>query len=326
MYELLERTRWATRFLVAAFVLSLVAGPILVVLAFEWPPETSLALLAVLAILATAAFLVGNPGVLTRLRPKTGESPLRVKAGSVLSEAAICMGVSPPPLIILDSVSMNAGASGDEPGTRVIITTTATIESLDRAALRAVFAHELAHFRDGDTTWYPLMTTMVRIGHLGSLLGAWALVGMLVLPGQMLVALAAASLAVPGLVLLLGAAPLLARLVQVAFLRIREYDADATAALALRDPAALARALVAMDERLNAVSGAGYATSHMFAMPPEGLLAESVLAVHPPVASRLERLRMANPSSEELNTIVGDYLEQRAVGCADRQESKLLDD
>lgn len=111
--------------------------------------------------------------------------------------------------------------------------------------------------------------------------------------------------------LLVGSAA--GRLAQVAFARTREYVADATAAMALRDPLSLARALISMDERLNTVDGARPASSHMYIMPPEGPFSRPILEMHPSVPSRLERLRMANPTDPELGRLVGDYFERRAT-------------
>jgi len=118
--------------------------------------------------------------------------------------------------------------------------------------------------------------------------------------------------------LLVGCALLLVgsaagRLAQVAFARTREYVADATAAMALRDPLSLARALIAMDERLNTVDGAHPASSHMYIMPPEGPFSRPILEMHPSIPSRLERLRMANPTDPDLARLVGDYFERRAT-------------
>jgi Zn-dependent protease with chaperone function len=103
------------------------------------------------------------------------------------------------------------------------------------------------------------------------------------------------------------------RLAQVAFARTREYVADATAAMALRDPLSLARALISMDARLNTVDGAHPASSHMYMMPPEGPFTRPILEMHPSVPSRLERLRMANPTDPELAELVGGYFERRAA-------------
>lgn len=119
------------------------------------------------------------------------------------------------------------------------------------------------------------------------------------------------ALLVACLLLVVGSAA--GRLAQVAFARTREYVADATAAMALRDPLSVARALISMDERLNTVDGAHPASSHMYIMPPEGPFLRPVLEMHPSVPSRLERLRMANPTDPELGKLVGDYFERRAL-------------
>jgi Zn-dependent protease with chaperone function len=318
VFELLERWRWATWALVVAFAISVTAGAVLLIAAFRPGLAETFVAAGLLAAAVGIGYLAGERGVVGRFGPKVGDSPLRAKADEALDEAAICFGESPPSLVLLDSISMNAAAVGDEPGRRVIITTTATVECLDRDALRAVFAHELAHFAHRDTIWYPVITLMTGLWRVAVALTLAAFAFGLAGGAVFLMLLLA-----PGLVLLFALGPFLARLAQVAFLRVREYEADAAAALSLRDPAALSRALIAMDGRLNTIEGAGMGTSHMFSMPPEQT---SILEVHPSVASRVERLRMANPSDQELSELVGDYLEQRAVQFADRERSRLLDD
>lgn len=310
MYDLLERSRHATELLLVLFVVSLVVIAFVLPAIVGWPVMFGFPILAGIIVVVAVVYALGDRGIVSALRPKVGEHPLRAKANESLSDAGICMGMAAPALVLLDSSAMNAAATGHDPGRRVVITTTATVEDLDPRALRAVFAHEIAHIHSGDTSAYPIMTAAIRVGRVVLTAGLVAF-----FYGSPL-SLRVGSVPAPSLVMLAGllvVLPLTARLMQVAFMRTREYAADAAAALAVRDPAALARALVAMDERLNTVAGAGIATSHMFAMAPETLSRRPILEVHPPVAKRLERLRVANPSDEELEGIEADYMQRRAL-------------
>lgn len=317
MYELLERTSWATGALLAVFGALTVAESLLLAMVFGRPLGEAAVAIAVVAVVFICGYLFGDRGILGTLRGRVPEHPLRAKAKRVMEEASLCMGVAAPGLVLLEGSALNAAALGREIGRRLIITTTATVETLDDDALRAVFAHELAHIRSGDTSLYPVMVVAVEVARLIFGVAFCIALAFVVWPGLYLVlaiVLRDPSIESPFALLALALTGVpLARLTQVAFMRTREYSADAAAALGTRDPMGLARALVAMDARLNSIDGAGTATSHMYAMPPESLWQRPFFEVHPPVAERLERLWLANPSDHDLAQLVGDYFEKRAL-------------
>jgi len=82
-------------------------------------------------------------------------------------------------------------------------------------------------------------------------------------------------------------------LVRFAVSRQREYLADATSVRFTRNPTGLIHALEKLEAAAEPFQGANRATQHMFIVNPfrnfgEG--ASALLATHPPLRSRIERL------------------------------------
>jgi len=94
------------------------------------------------------------------------------------------------------------------------------------------------------------------------------------------------------LVLLL-LSPLIAKLIQLAISRQREYLADSSGSLLTRYPEGLASALEKIADGPS-LKGAGRATAHLFiANPFKSGGFSRLFATHPPVAERVARLRKA---------------------------------
>jgi hypothetical protein len=93
---------------------------------------------------------------------------------------------------------------------------------------------------------------------------------------------------------ILFVAPLLGALIRAAVSREREFLADADAALLTRFPEGLARALAKIGGAGTHVKGANPAFSHFYFADPVAvggwLSGNSLMATHPPVAERIERL------------------------------------
>lgn len=388
MYEFLERARWASGALGALVVASAVGFVALLLGTFRLPWEATVVALLALAAVLVLAFVYGDRGVLRRLAPRVSEHPLRAKARAALAEAALCLGVPEPPIMLLDLAAVNAGVVGHSKDRRVLVTTTATVRALEPNELRAVFAHELAHLRAGDTAAATLTWILASVGRGLAVVGVPVLLEVAILwglryegteflieaigPVSILTAMGVAVfmavqtvrgfeedeirmlpragkigrgalvalapfllLALHGFSGVLAAArsdtfarlggPLVeasllcfvaglaARLGQAAFMRSREYVADATAALATREPVALAWALVAMSSRSTGIPSSTRASAHLYTMPPQVLAHEPLIKTHPSVPERLKRLRDANPADSDLAALVADYLAGRPM-------------
>lgn len=214
---------------------------------------------------------------------------------NITEAVAIGAGVPTPEIYVIDSSAPNAFATGRNPENGKIAVTTGLLEQLDRQELEGVVAHELAHIRNYDVLYLSLLAATVgaiivlrdvlrramwhggfggRRGRSGRGAGGAQAVAYLLL------------------VVLLILAPMLATLLRFAVSRRREFLADATGAYVTRNPEGLARALEKLrdypGERLQVSEG----VQHMFFTNPVAQLnARGLLATHPPIQERIERLR-----------------------------------
>ncbi len=218
-----------------------------------------------------------------------------------VSEAvAIGAGVPTPDVYVIDSPAPNAFATGRDPPRSSIAVTTGLIDLLDRQELEAVVAHEMAHIRNYDIRFMSmLVATVGAILVLRDLVMRWLYWGGVGsgagrrrrsdrggdgARGQGVMALL--------LIVLLVLAPLLASLLRLAVSRRREYLADAAAAYITRNPEGLARALEKIRDYRGQPLEVSEGVRHMFFVNPlRGQNNVDLMATHPPIEERINRLR-----------------------------------
>lgn len=146
-----------------------------------------------------------------------------------------------PLLFYIPSATPNAFAM-QEHGQPLIAVTDGLLNSLNQDEITAVMAHEISHIRNGDL--YVMMAADLITRLTSSFATAGWLILLISLPVWLLTGIAMPWLAV----LLLLLAPLASTLLQLALSRTREFDADLDAARITADPAALARALLKLEQ------------------------------------------------------------------------------
>jgi len=214
---------------------------------------------------------------------------------NVVENLAITAGVPKPKIYLIQSPALNAFATGRDPEHASIAVTTGLLERLDRTELEGVLAHELSHVKNYDIRFATLVAIfvgfMVILSDLFTRSMFW--------PGlrqgsggqgrrdrdQL-----GSVLAIVGVVLLI-LSPIIAKLIQLAISRQREFLADSSGALLTRYPEGLASAL----EKISsgpALGSAGHATAHLFiANPFKARNFANLFATHPPIEQRIKRLR-----------------------------------
>lgn len=219
---------------------------------------------------------------------------------NVVEEMAIAAGIPVPTVYLIPDTALNAFATGRDPQHAAVAITQGLRDRLSRDELQAVIAHEISHVRNYDIRLAMLLATLVGITLMitdsfwrtlrwrswgrsrGSSRrdgGAGALL--------MIVAL------VVGLV-----APLLARIIQLAASREREYLADAGAVELTRNPEAMIGALRKLGEDREVLEAANRATAHLYIVQPIRSWerrADGLLATHPPLEERIRRLQQLLP-------------------------------
>ncbi|MCP4758119.1 MAG: M48 family metallopeptidase [Planctomycetes bacterium] len=232
-----------------------------------------------------------------RIEPDTS-NPAERRALNVVEEMAIASGIPVPPVFAIPSDSINAFAAGHTVDQAAIGLTHGCIE-LPRDELQGVVAHEFSHVFNGDMRLNMRLIAIIKgvmvLGITGLLL--IRVVGYSLLFGGRRssndkgggAALALGIIVFGALVAAVGfLGTLMARLIQAAVSRQREFLADASAVQYTRNPEGIAGALKRIGGSTAKPRFVTEASqfNHMFfsqAMP-------AVFATHPPLTERVRRI------------------------------------
>ena len=208
-----------------------------------------------------------------------------------VENVAIAAGLPRPRVYIIDDDSMNAFATGRSPRDASVALTCGIIKKLDNLELQGVIAHEMAHIGNRDIRLDMMLITGV---------------GVTVFAADMILRLAivgnngdndnrgngAAVLLMVWLAFMVFNW-IITPILRMAVSRNREYAADATGAQITRNPMALANALrkITTDARVECLDKVKSMSAVCIAYPggPREF-ASSLMATHPPVEKRIERL------------------------------------
>lgn len=220
---------------------------------------------------------------------------------NVVQEMAIAANVPMPRVYLIDDTAPNAFATGRDPQHASVAITIGLLQKLDREELQGVMAHELSHVRNFDIRFSLLV---------GVLVGSIALLADFFLRftfwggggrrsrsnneggggGLAIVVFVIA-------IMLAVLAPIMARLVQMAISRQREYLADASGVELTRNPVGLERALAKIALDTEPLEVANRATQHLYFENPikaaDGR-SSNLFSTHPPAIERINRLRELN--------------------------------
>jgi heat shock protein HtpX len=200
-------------------------------------------------------------------------------------------GLPLPRLYLIPSEQPNAFATGRSPRHAAVAVTEGLLRHLPREQVRGVLAHELAHVKNRDV----LVTTVAAM--IGAAITAVAhfLQFSWLFGGDE----EESPLGIVGTLAAILVAPLAAMILQLAVSRQREYLADATAAELLGEGRPLAYALDSLQRGVEAVPMAvNPATASLYiANPLSGAGVASLFSTHPPMAQRIERLRVIDRKS-----------------------------
>lgn len=208
----------------------------------------------------------------------------------LVENLSITAGVPMPKVYVIPSPAINAFATGRDPRHASIAVTQGALEKLERSELEGILAHELSHVKNYDIRL--MMIVAVFVGTI-ALIGDWFFRSRLWGHGGRSRDRQAgtAVFALIGLVLLL-LSPLVARLIQFAVSRRREFLADASGVLLTRYPDGLANALRKIQAHQEPVESANRATAHLyFANPLSGKPLATLFSTHPPIEQRIAALQ-----------------------------------
>jgi len=216
---------------------------------------------------------------------------------NVVEEVAIAAGIPKPKVYVMDADAPNAFATGRNPQHASVAVTSGLLEIMNREELQGVIAHEMSHIRNYDI----LIMTVVAI--LGGLLVLFRDIflrwGFFMGGGRRRRDSSSSGGGQLGLILFVVGialailAPVLVALIRAAISRLREYLADASGALMVRNPYGLSSALRKLGDYKGKLRTASNATAHLFIANPFGKDRRSganAFASHPPIEERVRRL------------------------------------
>lgn len=214
---------------------------------------------------------------------------------NIVENLCITAGLPMPRIYVINEAALNAFATGRNPENAVVAVTTGLLEMLDRSELEGVIAHELSHIGNRDMLLQTVVVVLVgSIVLLSDFFLRWTLWGGRGRKSGQGGGQVQVIMIIVGLIAAI-LAPLIAKLIQLAISRKREYLADGTGALLTRYPEGLANALEKISKSPIPLKVANKATAHLYiANPLKGKQAKGLAKLfmtHPPVEERVKKLR-----------------------------------
>jgi heat shock protein HtpX len=232
-------------------------------------------------------------------------TPAQRQLVNVVEEMAIASGIPKPKVYVVPDPDPNAFATGRDAATASLAVTEGLLEALNRDELQAVVAHEMAHIRNLDVRLMTLLAGMVgAIALMSDGMGRMLRGGRYTGGGGGRRSGGKGGGNPLGLIVLvlwlvtLIVAPVVSRILAMSVSRKREYLADASGAQFTRNPLALAAALEKLAAATAPTRSITRGAAHLCIVDPSpGLLSErrgflaDVMASHPPIEQRIDRLR-----------------------------------
>ncbi|MEX0750460.1 MAG: M48 family metallopeptidase [Dehalococcoidia bacterium] len=213
----------------------------------------------------------------------------------IVENLSIGSGLPMPKVYVIEDSAPNAFATGRDPKHAAVTATRGLLDKLDKAEVEGVMAHEMSHIGNYDIRVMTITVVLVGlIALLADVFLRWTWFGAGRRSsnrdkggrGAAIVAIVAILFAV--------LAPIIAKFIQLAISRRREYLADASGALLCRNPDALARALEKISSDKEPLEAANKATAHMYFENPlkeHASALNNLFSTHPPVEERIRLLR-----------------------------------
>lgn len=285
MYKAIAANKRNTVLIMAVFVG--IIGAIGWAVSYLYGNQPSIAITVVLVTLGYALlqyFIAGKLAVaMTGAREiQKSDNP---RLWRIVENLSITLGMPMPKLYLIQDAAPNAFATGRDPKHAVVGATTGLLEIMTDRELEAVMAHEMGHVQN-----YDIRVSTIAFG-LASAIGILAdIVLRMMFFGERRDGVHPVVLVVGIVVIIL--APIIAAIIQMAVSRQREYLADATGAMTIRDNEGMAMALEKLQQYSRPMRNQSTSTANLFLTNPlkKGFFSK-LFSSHPPLEERVARLR-----------------------------------
>jgi heat shock protein HtpX len=208
---------------------------------------------------------------------------------NVVENLSITAGLPMPRVYIINDQAPNAFATGRDKDHSAVAVTTGLLQILSRSELEGVIAHELSHIGNRDI----LLSTVVVV-----LVGFISILADIFIRGSFGHGRSSENNKGGGIIMVIGLiliilSPIIAKLIQLAISRKREFLADASAILLTRYPEGLAGALRKIEQANIPMQKTYTATAHLFISDPKANFSKKVynlFSTHPLTEDRIKAI------------------------------------
>ena len=293
-YEQVDRNKRRSLVIMVIFVIFITGAVWLFSQALNYGPGIVGWALIISGLMSFASYWWSDKIILALSKARPADKKRDFKFFTVTENLALASQIPMPKLYVIEDSAPNAFATGRDTHHAVICATTGLIDKLNRTELEAVVAHEIAHIRNYDMRLMSIVTILVG---MIVLISDWFLRGSQFggrsrnREGNNV----SAILFLIGLILAL-LSPLIAKLIQLALSRRREFLADASGVMLTKYPDGLMNALQKISADKEPLEVANKATAHLYIVNPfKGSLARgwavNLFNTHPPVEERIKALK-----------------------------------
>jgi len=283
IYNQISGNKTRSAFVFLFFIIFILAIAYLFSYLFELGPEFLIFAFIFSLISSFASYFYGDKIVLSLNHAKPASRKEFFNFYTVTENLSLANQTPMPQIYVIDDPSPNAFATGRDPQHAVVCATTGLLQKLNRSQIEAVVAHELSHVKNYDIRL--MMIVSVLIGSLTILTHSLRFRNSTDHDNNR-----SPVLMIIGLIMIIFS-PIIAKLIQLAISRSREYLADASAVKLTRFPQGLIEALTIISSDPSPSKTANSATASLYISSPFKDGFSNLFSTHPPIKSRIEALQ-----------------------------------
>ena len=292
-YELVSSNKLKSNIIMVLFVMFIVFASYVMAVGFQYDLSIVGIALIISGIISFSSYWFSDKIILTMSGAHEANRQEHFDFYTIAENLALSQRLPKPKLYVIQDTALNAFATGRDPDHAVICCTTGLLQKLSRAELEGVIAHELAHIQNYDIRLMSIVTILVGFV---ALLSDFILRSSLYRKrddnregGQLQMILLILGITMALL------SPIIAKVIQLAISRRREFLADSSAVAITKNPEGLAKALERITSDTEPLEAANNATAHLYIANPlkntTGHLFSGLFSTHPPVEERIKALR-----------------------------------